>query len=317
MKKAFALVLAMMLAGVGKAQVETLPPDFVLFGKTNGQYVADYFQYSLPLSTNFDYLLPNAGPLGDDPVYFLQQTLLGTPAAGIQTYFVPDNVYLGVPVVLAWADNLDITPLPIEEWRNLLNSFFDTVLALHVTLDGIEVPNLPAYRTESPVFSVFLPSSDNIYTILLGHPVEGLVDPVVAAGYLLMLKPLPAGLHDFRTSVTFDEPFSVFSFEHHFQVHSLTLPQFLARETDKLIASVTHSSLAPRRQQPLLASLNAALASFDSDNLRTGINQLQAFQNKVRAQIERGHPTLAGQLMNAVRQMIDKAASKLNRTQRP
>src|SRR5207237_5790148 len=59
-----------------------------------------------------------------------------------------------------------------------------------------------AYRTESPVFSVYFPTNDNIYTVLLGHPFEGLVDPMVAGGYPLMLAPLSVGVHDFRTAVT-------------------------------------------------------------------------------------------------------------------
>jgi len=60
-----------------------------------------------------------------------------------------------------------------------------------------------------------------------------------------------------------------------------------------------------------LANLNAARASFESKKFVAGINQLHAFQNKVRAQLGRSDSALAGQLTEAAQKIIDKAAAQL------
>jgi hypothetical protein len=57
------------------------------------------------------------------------------------------------------------------------------------------------------------------------------------------------------------------------------------------------------RQQPLLATLKAAAASFERGNLVAGLNQLHAFQNKVRAQLT--NPVLAERLTEAAQVIID------------
>jgi len=55
----------------------------------------------------------------------------------------------------------------------------------------------------------------------------------------------------------------------------------------------------------LLASLRAALASIDRSNPATAINQLQAFQNKVQAQVAPVDPELAAQLIAEAQVIID------------
>jgi hypothetical protein len=56
---------------------------------------------------------------------------------------------------------------------------------------------------------------------------------------------------------------------------------------------------------PLLASLRAALASIDRIHPATAINQLQAFQNKVQAQVAPVDPELAAQLIAEAQVIID------------
>ena len=64
----------------------------------------------------------------------------------------------------------------------------------------------------------------------------------------------------------------------HFQVTVLSPRDMLSR----LIALVRAQA---KRPQPLLASLEAARAALERGNAAAAVNQLQAFQNKVRAQI--------------------------------
>ena len=59
------------------------------------------------------------------------------------------------------------------------------------------------------------------------------------------------------------------------------------------------------RDRPLLATLSAALHSIERGNSRSAVNQLLAFQNKVRAQVARSDPALAASFIQAAQAVID------------
>jgi len=80
-------------------------------------------------------------------------------------------------------------------------------------------------------------------------------------------------------------------------------------EVAQLILLVNDSDLGAKNKQPLLATLSAAMASFERGNLHSGANQLHAFQNKVRAQVARMDAALANELVNAAQQIIEKVTS--------
>ena len=77
-----------------------------------------------------------------------------------------------------------------------------------------------------------------------------------------------------------------------------------AQAVGLVIEMVENSALSQKSQQPLLVSLQAAAASFDRGNPVPGVNQLQAFQNKVRAQVAPSYPALADQLIAAAQAII-------------
>jgi hypothetical protein len=79
---------------------------------------------------------------------------------------------------------------------------------------------------------------------------------------------------------------------------------------DDLITTVSGSNLLVRQKRPLLATLEAAKAAYGRDDVATGINQLQAFQNKVEVQVRRLDPVLADALIAAAQAIIDSAASE-------
>jgi hypothetical protein len=60
-----------------------------------------------------------------------------------------------------------------------------------------------------------------------------------------------------------------------------------------------------KNKRPLIATLKAAVASFDRGSLGSGVNQLRAFQNKVLAQIARIDPALADSLIADAQAIID------------
>ena len=77
-----------------------------------------------------------------------------------------------------------------------------------------------------------------------------------------------------------------------------------SQAVDIVIGLVEGADL-PRNLRPLLASLEAARASFDRGNTESGFNELQAFQNKVRAQVAPLAPVPADNFIQAAQQILD------------
>ena len=77
-----------------------------------------------------------------------------------------------------------------------------------------------------------------------------------------------------------------------------------------LIGLIDNSTLARNTKRPLEATLKAAAASFERGDTRPAINQLMAFQNKVRAQVAPFDPPLAQRLMAATQVIIDAVGGK-------
>jgi hypothetical protein len=75
-----------------------------------------------------------------------------------------------------------------------------------------------------------------------------------------------------------------------------------AQAIERLMSAITAS--VPR-SQPLLATLRAALASVNRGDPTPAVNQLQAFQNKVRVQVSPLDPALAQTFIQAAQTIID------------
>lgn len=80
---------------------------------------------------------------------------------------------------------------------------------------------------------------------------------------------------------------------------------------DQLIAFVNDADLGPKKgkgridKRPLLATLKAAAKAFDRGRSQAGINELEAFQHKVQAQLGRTDPANAAILIGRTRQLLD------------
>jgi len=81
------------------------------------------------------------------------------------------------------------------------------------------------------------------------------------------------------------------------------IPPSVALEA--VVLQVYQSGLARNRKQPLVASLKAAMASFDRESWGSGVNQLEAFENKVRAQVAPTDAALAEELHRAVHTILE------------
>ena len=78
-----------------------------------------------------------------------------------------------------------------------------------------------------------------------------------------------------------------------------------AESVGLLIALVEDSGLTQQRQRPLVATLKAAAAAFERGNHIAGLNDLHAFQNKVRAQIAPRWPAEAQAFIRCTQNILD------------
>jgi hypothetical protein len=74
--------------------------------------------------------------------------------------------------------------------------------------------------------------------------------------------------------------------------------------TQLILVFVEGSELARSSARPLIVTLKNAVGAFENCNAIQGLAQLQAFQNKVRAQVAPSHPVLADRLIGAAQSII-------------
>jgi len=82
-----------------------------------------------------------------------------------------------------------------------------------------------------------------------------------------------------------------------------------AESVGRLILLLETSTLSSNVKRPLEATLQAAAASCEAGRFTPALNQLQAFENKVQAQIGRTDPALAEELIAAAQEIIDRLRS--------
>ncbi len=72
-----------------------------------------------------------------------------------------------------------------------------------------------------------------------------------------------------------------------------------------IVMVVEGTDLERKTKRPFIATLKATGSSFDRGNCISGVNQLEAFQNKVRAQVQKTEPAAAAWLIEAAQTVID------------
>ena len=112
---------------------------------------------------------------------------------------------------------------------------------------------------------------------------------------------LPLGKHAIILEVS--SYFSSFDFS---AGDAVTVEVITAAQAAQRLAAIVNSAIPHPR--PLTASVEAATAAFDRGDSSAGVNQLRAFQNKIRAQIAPLNVALANELVASSEQII-KAAS--------
>src|SRR5262245_42813129 len=176
------------------------PIESRVYGKTYGQWVVAYWQWamSIPIATSpwaNDSTGEFAGVGQSGPVWFLGGSL-GDSVTRTFTMPAGKAVFLPVHQWIFGASVFDCDPsnpgVPCEEsvLRDAAADAATAVASMDVSIDGIAITNVRAYRTLSPsTFSVTVPD-DNIADLPAGT-----YAPQVADGFYLILAPLSRGVH--------------------------------------------------------------------------------------------------------------------------
>jgi hypothetical protein len=179
------------------------------YGLSYGEWSAKWWQWilSIPAASN-----PNLDNTGthcaegqSGHVWFLAGAFGGT---FIRTCTIRTGVSILLPILTTafgagLADCLspgwgNAGPCDVPTLRASAAAEEDNPQTLELSVDGVLLQNLSAYRVQSPVFSYTAPSA-NVMGVLFKFPVPaGTYHPAVADGYWLMLTPLSPGLHVIR-----------------------------------------------------------------------------------------------------------------------
>jgi hypothetical protein len=83
-----------------------------------------------------------------------------------------------------------------------------------------------------------------------------------------------------------------------------------AEAVEFLLNAVDQESLALRDTKPLRSRLQDSIGSFERCRLKSGIDKLTGFQDKVRERLTATHPALAGMWISSAQAIIDAAMGK-------
>jgi len=251
----FVVFAGAILAWLTNSHAAVLPSDATLEGRTLSEWSVEAWKwvYSIPASrspsTDCDGQWANEGQPGGS-VFFVAPLNGKVPPPCVRSFTVPSGKYLLVPVLPITIDNIDtLPPLGIEEFYDVLDSVVADPEDLFASIDGVAIPNLHQYRATSPPFSFNFHDVDNHFSEFYGHPVVGLLDPMVVDGYWLLLEPLTPGPHVLRTGGRFNGPVE------YFKPHEI----------------VAHIMVAPANRPPIADASATRLRTISVDQIRSPV----------------------------------------------
>jgi len=194
---ATACALALSFVSHGLADGNSNPNPGVLpihsnaFGKTYGEWAAEWWKWALSFPLNVNPLFDETGEFQDQgqsgQVWFLGSSV--GFGEWVRECEVPAGKAIFFPItqVVFWAPEDGEAE---EELRARANASMDGVTTLECTVDGVLLENLFDYRAESPAFTI-----PDTLLIDIGYP-PGDRFPAVADGYWILLAPLSRGEHE-------------------------------------------------------------------------------------------------------------------------
>ncbi|MCU0771230.1 MAG: immunoglobulin domain-containing protein [Verrucomicrobia bacterium] len=257
--------------------------------------------------------------LPSPPVILAQPTNSVVPIGGTATYCViavgTDPLYYtwlhdGTPISGATGRCYITHPVLFSDSGSHFSCLISNAYGSAITADARLVVNRPPVADASATPPVVLSgnttdaqaildgtrSSDpdgDLLQYLWFHTLNAQPPALLASGAVAVVV-LPVGTHPLELVVSD----GMLSSTNPVTIEVITASQGMQR----LIAQVTSSWPA---YPPLVATLRAGLASVERDDAIPAINQLLAFQNKVRAQVAPSDPTLATSLMEQAQEILD------------
>jgi hypothetical protein len=179
------------------------------YGHTYAQWLAKWWQWSLafPVSADPEYGTADISANQSGDVWFLPAPLGG--GTGTRTGTVPAGTALFVPVLTFEADNTGCptySTFTAAQLAGLVQGGWSAVTTISCTIDGVAVagmenPTNSIYLVQTQPFSYTLATSDNVlanYPGFVGEtciPDGTTVNPTVAEGTCVMIRPLSVGTH--------------------------------------------------------------------------------------------------------------------------
>ena len=193
----------------GDSNDPVLDPSKPHYGYTHDEWQVRWWQWLYEQPQDED----NCVRLFEDPtgehcdyrqsgeVFFLIGTSTGVAVRN--ECRIPAGKAIFFPILNVAYDNAGVTEgqqLSADGLKEAVQQVLDALPteSLVVEFDGKPVPNLERFRTEVTEFSYELPPEPNLFTCLGATGVEGVVEPVYAAGYHVMLAPPEKGEHTLR-----------------------------------------------------------------------------------------------------------------------
>lgn len=214
------LFISSVLASTASAQIDVYGPNSKPFGKTYGEWSAEWWQWAVSIPTGDNPVADTTGGscvVGQrGPVWFLAGSFGGTVT---RSCTIPQNTALFFPVLNSFCDNVGVDPpMTADQLRQCASYGFDTAI-VSVEVDGQSIGNLNDFQFASPLFSHSVPKKN-----ILGYP-AGTTFPAAGYGYYLMLQPLSVGAHTVRIRGTLPA-FNNFSLDvtYNLNIVPLTLP---------------------------------------------------------------------------------------------
>ena len=189
--------------GVAVDGITVLEPDETYAGVSRGEWDARSWQsaVSFPeaINPNFDSTGERCGYGQFGPVFIVPAAF--TPEPFDRTCVVAEGTALFI--ALGGSECSTVEPPPFfgrneAELRACAAAFTDTLTVVEVSINGQEVPNIEAYRTGSPLFTMTFPE-DNFFGVPAGVALS------VADSYSIIIAPPPPGEYEITVSTAFEE----------------------------------------------------------------------------------------------------------------
>lgn len=189
--------------GIAVDGVTVLEPDETYAGVSRGEWDARSWQLavSMPEAVNpsFDPTGERCGYGQSGPVFIVLGAY--TPEPIDRTCVVAEGTALFM--VVGGAECSTVEPPPFfgrneAELRACAAAFTDTLTDVQVSINGQAVPNIEAYRTSSPLFTMTFPE-DNFFGVPPGVALS------VSDSYSILIAPPPPGEYEIIASAAFEE----------------------------------------------------------------------------------------------------------------